>query len=65
MESPLSRLLCLLGVHGPNWFGNSPVERSEMTAPFTRTCRFCGAEWEGNQVSTRYYRTIGNWRRVK
>ena len=47
-RQPLSKLLCLLGVHGPEWFGcgcgvTSP--RNKSIEPGVRRCLRCGAEW--------------------
>jgi hypothetical protein len=61
----LTKILCLLGMHGPNFFGNTVGNRSAMTASFERTCMECGAVWHGREVETQYYRTIGDWVRVK
>lgn len=59
--SLFSRFLCLIGLHGPNWFGPASCERSARTQGFVRECEVCGAVWYGREVETRYYRTIGDW----
>lgn len=66
MTKLLGNILCFLGFHGPEWFGNRGDEdRALRTAGFERTCMHCGAVWHGRQVETRYMRTIGDWIRVK
>lgn len=60
-----SRLLCLLGQHGPARLGFESQTRSARTNPFERTCSVCGAKWRGQEVVLRNVRTVGGWRRVK
>ncbi len=59
-----SRFLCLIGIHGPNFFGNTTGNRSAMTDCCERTCLECGAVWHGRQIETEFYRTIGDWEKV-
>lgn len=61
----LDRLLCSVGVHGPNIFGNESSHKSQRTDGFERTCTVCGAVWHGSQVYGRTMRYLGKWSRVK
>ena len=61
----LSRLLCRLGLHGPDFMGNEPTTRSSRSAPLERTCLVCGSVWHGEQVYGREIRYLGNWRRIR
>jgi hypothetical protein len=63
--SLFSKLLCLLGMHGPNFFGNDSGNRSLMIQPFVRECTVCGKRWYGAQVETKYWRTLGDWKTKK
>jgi hypothetical protein len=59
------KLLCWLGMHGPNYCGNADDEQSFRTNAFERTCLHCGAVWHGSE---RYYpatRGTDCWRRIK
>lgn len=60
-----AKLLCKLGIHGPNVFGYWSGHRSYRSEPFIRTCCVCGQQWVGEEVTNRYYRTLGNWTKVK
>jgi hypothetical protein len=61
----MKKLLCFLGIHGPNVFGNESVPRSSRMAPFIRVCTHCGQVWEGREVTTRHERILGDWRKRK
>ena len=57
-------VLCALGVHGPNWYGNDSHYASARNgdAPFTRTCTHCGEKWYGTQVYGETLRYLGDWK---
>jgi len=62
------RVLCKLGIHGPDWTANPYFEsgwRCSRTAPFERTCHVCGSVWQGREVDLQYVRTVGDWRKVR
>jgi hypothetical protein len=61
----INRIFCAIGMHGPNWYGNSPRWRSQMDYGFQRRCGDCGACWHGRQVESRDLRYLGGWRRIK
>lgn len=64
----IRRLLCWLGIHGPNWFGNN---WGRLDEPFVRECPHCGMRWYGDEVVrySRAYgcevRTLGDWKTRK
>lgn len=60
----MRNLLCMVGFHGPKALGDEPTRRSDRSAPMERTCRVCGAVWEGEMVYGRTVRYLGGWRRV-
>lgn len=60
----ISKLLCKLGAHGPEWFGNVSSKRSVRIAPFVRECDVCKTMWIGNEISTTNVRTLGGWRKA-
>jgi hypothetical protein len=59
----LSRLLCAIGLHGPNVFGNASGHRSERSATLVRTCTRCGAVWHGTPSDVRGVRSA-RWDRA-
>jgi hypothetical protein len=65
MGEVIGRLLCLIGVHGPNWFGNESGHRSGRLGGFVRECSVCGERWYGREVETRTLRTLGDWKTRK
>jgi len=52
----IGKLLCKLGMHGPNWGGSHDHYRSQRTPNFTRTCGCCGKVWHGYVTENRYLR---------
>jgi hypothetical protein len=64
-QSPFALLYCWLGLHGPDWFGNKPHNRSLRVEPFVRECGHCGARWHGREVVRNNLRTLGGWEKVK
>jgi hypothetical protein len=63
----IRRLLCFLGLHGPEFYGSwyGMTGRS-----FERECPHCKARWIGREVVRRDgigndYMDTGDWRRVK
>lgn len=60
----ISKLLCRLGMHGPRWCGPESQHRSSFLKPFHRRCEVCRTVWVGEEVAGRYYRKIGNWKRL-
>ena len=57
-------LLCAVGIHGPNWYGNESHDSSyrDPDVPFNRTCSFCGEQWYGTQVFGDTMRYLGDWK---
>ena len=59
----IQKLLCALGIHGPDWFGN---EWGRCDEPFVRQCPHCGMRWYGAQIEVgrgvHAMRTIGDWK---
>lgn len=60
----IRKLLCALGIHGPDWFGN---EFGRCDEPFVRQCPHCGMRWYGTEVDVRdhrgpIWRSIGDWK---
>lgn len=41
----LSRIACLLGLHGPDVFGHSFGPRNHRVGPGLRVCEHCGTRW--------------------
>lgn len=64
-DAILAKLFCVMGIHGPAWFGNEHSFRSQRELAgvngFVRKCGCCGKAWYGEQVFTPHYRTLGNW----
>lgn len=60
----ISRILCKLGAHGPEWFGTASTPRSEYAGRCMRRCCRCGALWAGGIVVRHNVRTLGGWERV-
>lgn len=63
----IRRLLCRLGMHGPEWGGHGMTNLSRNNAsvgPGHRRCAYCGAEWIAYEgVSRGPYRVL-EWARV-
>ena len=65
ISAVLRKLLCALGIHGPNWFGD---DWGRCDEPFVRQCPHCGMRWYGTEVeyisphNRMPYRTIGDWK---
>lgn len=63
----LSKLLCKLGMHGPDWFGygpNASGNRNYRIGSLHRGCDVCGAEWVGSEGEGKSYRYF-IWERIK
>lgn len=66
--SLLRRLLCKLGIHGPDW---NDIYWGMCGEPFVRECPHCGMRWYGNEIT--YYsrrercemRGVGDWKTRK
>ena len=62
----IHKLLCALGIHGPNWLGPGWGRCDE---PFVRQCPHCGMRWYGDEIEVgrgvTAMRTIGDWKTRK
>ena len=63
----IRRLLCHLGMHGPEWGGHGPSNSGPSNAiagPGQRLCKHCGAKWGAYEaVSNSPYRRLA-WVRI-
>lgn len=64
----LRRLLCRLGIHGPEWGGhglNNASPSNAIVGPGHRRCKHCGAEWIAYEAATNHPYRVLAWERVK
>lgn len=63
MSVIIRKFLCLVGLHGPNWFGSNWGHCGE---PFVRQCTHCGMRWYGDEIEYVYHgqvwRGLGDWK---
>lgn len=63
----LRRLMCLIGMHGPNWGGHGLSNASlsnGIVGPGHRRCTYCSAEWGADEGVWRGRYPTLEWTRI-